>query len=181
MRRIHRQRRDQRENVLLIVLADLLAVGLGQFCEGPNANLVAAQIVKQIDIGGALLKAELGHDGAAFLKLLVRRAAIDGQLADAGADLLLQAADPLHEELVHVGRGDRQKLYPLEQGRPPVARFAEDTIVELEPSELPIKVKLGRAQIEAGRGCVLARIVAGRCRLRRGLLGVIHGRMIMGA
>ena len=37
------------------------------------------------------------------------------QVVHAGADLLLEAADPLHEELVEIGADDREELDPLEQ------------------------------------------------------------------
>ena len=54
---------------------------------------------------------------------------------DLGLDLLLEARDADHEELVEVGAVDRDELQPLEQRVALVERFFEDAIVELEPRE----------------------------------------------
>ena len=46
---------------------------------------------------------------------LRRRAAVGARVAEAGVDLVVQAGDADHEELVEVRREDRRELQPLEQ------------------------------------------------------------------
>ena len=144
MRRIHRQRRYQREDVLVIVCPDRGLLFLGQFGERSDADLLSAQITDQRLEDLALLAAELRHDDPALVQLLARRTTVDTELVHAGADLLLQAADPLHEELVHVGGGDRQELDPFKQRRATVARLVQDAEVELQPGQLAVEIQLRR-------------------------------------
>ena len=73
----------------------------------------------------ALLLLDLAHHGVTFRDLLLRRAPVNRQFMHAGDDLLLEAADALHEEFVEVGRGDREKLEPFEQRISFVFRLCE--------------------------------------------------------
>ncbi len=66
---------------------------------------------------------------------------------NAGADLLLQPADALHEEFVGVRRGDGEEFDSFEERRAAVARFVQDTAIELEPREFAIEKELGRAEV----------------------------------
>ena len=59
----------------------------------------------------------------------------------------LEETDPLHIELVQIGREDRQKLEPLEKWRPLVLRFVEHAPVELEPGEVAIKPACSRKAV----------------------------------
>src|SRR6266851_7150635 len=146
MRGIDRERRDQREDVGEIGFTQsglLLDTQLlirnqpdtvsRQEGEKPGQNFAVAQ----------LLRADLS---IAFDDLLRWRAPVDRELLDAGSGLLLQAADPFHEELVKIGGGDREKFEPLEQWVALVLRFGENPAVECEPGQLAVEVELGRRE-----------------------------------
>ena len=66
----------------------------------------------------------------------------------AGADLLLEAADPLHEELVEIGVHDRQELDPLEQRGARILGLVQDTSIEAEPGQLAIEVERRAPEID---------------------------------
>ena len=85
---------------------------------------------------------ELAHDGIALGDLLLRRAAVDGALLHPGGDLLLQAADALHEELVEVRGRDGEELHALEQRLALVLGLVQHAAVEREPGELAVEVQL---------------------------------------
>ena len=95
-----------------------------------------------------LLDVERPNELVALLDLLRRRATIDRELVNAGGDLLLQAPNALHEELVEDRARDRQELHPLEQRRARVLRLVEHTIDEGEPRQLSIEVVLGCVEID---------------------------------
>ncbi len=86
----------------------------------------------------------------AVADLALRRAAIDGALVDAGADLLFQAADALHEELIEIVADDRQKLHALEQRRAAIFSLVQHPLVEVEPGQLTVQIELRRLQVLAG-------------------------------
>src|SRR5262249_48201156 len=60
---------------------------------------------------------------------------------DAGLDLLLDAADADHEELVQVGAEDGQELEALQKGHLRVLGLFEYAAVELQPAQLPVEVQ----------------------------------------
>ena len=95
----------------------------------------------------ALLGLERADLDEALRDLLLRRAAVVGQLLHPGDRLLLEAADPLHEKFVEVRRGDGQELHPLEQRIALIQRLGEDAPVEREPGELAIEKQFGRLEI----------------------------------
>ena len=69
-------------------------------------------------------------------------------------DLVEQAGDPDHEELVEVRREDRAELDPLEQRLVGVGGEVEDALVQVEPRQLAVEQGVGR---EVGRGSVRGR------------------------
>src|SRR5229473_6906539 len=146
MRGIDRERRDQREDVgeigftqsgLLLDTQVLMRNQPDTVClregEKPGQNFALA----------LLLHADLS---IAFGDLPRWRAPVDRKLLNAGSGLLLQAADPFHEELVKIGGGNREKFEPLEQRVTLVLRFGENPAVECEPGQLAVEVELGRRQ-----------------------------------
>jgi hypothetical protein len=132
--------------------AQSLLLRRGQVLPRAQRDVVLTQDIEQLEIGGPDVARERAHERHAFVDLLLRRAAVDGQVLDPGADLLLQAADPLHEEFVEVGVDDRQELDALEQRRARVLRLVQNTAVEGKPGELAVQVKLGGAQVDRRRG-----------------------------
>ena len=143
MRRVERQRRHQGEDVAHVALAQrrlLVGVELGVRLD-LDAVLVAQPIAQSVP-QGALAALEVAHDGIRGGDLLGRRAAVDGALLQPGDDLLLQAADALHEELVEVRGRDGEELDALEQRRALVLGLVQHAVVEREPRELPVEVQI---------------------------------------
>ncbi len=66
-----------------------------------------------------------------------------GRDGDPGVDAALQPGDPDHEELVEVGREDRQEVRALEQRLRAVLAEFEHALVEPEPAELTVEVAVG--------------------------------------
>ena len=86
----------------------------------------------------ALPLLELAHYQVALRDLLLRRAPVNRQLVHSRDDLLLEAADALHEELVEVGRRNREKLEALEQRISFVFGLMQNTPIEREPGQLAV-------------------------------------------
>ena len=88
----------------------------------------------------------------ALRHLLAGRPAVEGQFMHPRADLLLEAADPLHEKFVQVGADDGNEFQPLQQRCPLVLRLMKHPAVEFQPGQFPVQVPFGVVQIEPG-GC----------------------------
>ena len=72
-------------------------------------------------------------------------------------DLVEQARDPNHEELVEVAREDAAELDALEQRLVRVCRKLEHAAVEIEPGKLAIQQRFGggvRMQARSGHGAL---------------------------
>ncbi len=85
--------------------------------------------------------------------LLFGRAAVYGEFVHAGAHLLLQAADTLHEELVEIGTHDGEELDAFQQRCAVVLGLVQYAAVESQPGELAIEVPGGVREVDAGVGC----------------------------
>ena len=72
-----------------------------------------------------------------------------GPGSHAGVELLVQAGDADHEELVEVRAEDRRELQPLEERLVGLLGELEHALVEREPGELAVEVELGI--VEVGR------------------------------
>ena len=180
VRRVHRERRDQRKNVVEIVDAQRLLLRSAEVGPRAQRDVVPTQELEQLEIGGPDLARERAHERHAFVDLLFGRAAVDGQVLDPGADLLLEAADPLHEELVEIGIDDRQELDALEQRRARVLGLVQNTTVEGKPGELAVQIEFGGAQIWRRRGGP-ARVNSKGERDRAGCFAVCQGRLPIAA
>ena len=157
MRGIDRQRRHQGKDVRQIALAQLRPLVVGKLVPADDRDAVRRQQVQQLQIRPAQFLGQILDEREAGRDLLLRRAAVDRQIMHAGADLLLQAADPLHEELVEIGVDDRQELDALEQ---PVARvlgLVQHPPIEGEPSQLAIEVERRAREVD--------RLIVGEARL----------------
>ncbi len=135
--------RDQREDVLEVVLAQVGAVLARQVVVAGDDDVVLAQLLDETrhQVVHALL--ERAHDLIRLADLLPGGATVHGQLGHARALLLLEAADALHEELVEIRRRDGQELDALEQRRAPVLTLVQDAPVEVQPGELAVEIELG--------------------------------------
>ncbi len=152
VRRVDGQRGHQGEHVVVVVGADDLALVRRQIGEGDDADVVFPQVRHQTEVDHALPRHEIPDHGAAFVELLRRCPAVDGELVHSGAELLLQSADAFHEELVGVRGGNRQEFHPFEQRRPRIMRLGEDPGIEPKPGQLPVQVELRRSQVDRRRG-----------------------------
>ncbi len=148
MRGIHRQRCDEGKDVFEVVVADCPSFVLGKSGERLDDDAALAKVAQKIEIDPALGPLERGDHRAAILQLPTGGPAVDRQLLNPRPDLLLEAADPLHEELVHVGIGDCQELGPLQQRAAVVAGLVEHPEIELEPRQLAAEVEVRRTKID---------------------------------
>ena len=87
-----------------------------------------------------------------LFELLFRRAAVGALDGDALANLAGKAGDADHEELVEIGRRDRQEAHTLEQRMVRVLRFLEHAPVELQPGEFAVDEAVRIARHGFGRG-----------------------------
>ena len=86
---------------------------------------------------------ELEHARLDRVDLLARGEAVGAARVDPGVELVEEAGDPDHEELVEVGGVDRAEADPLQQRHLGVLGEFEHPLVEVEPGELAIEVESG--------------------------------------
>ncbi len=162
--KIQRQVRDERKGVgridtlggqkrvdlFLEIDVHLLFLGGAQLFVCPEADMLFFEKIAQYAFDAALLDQDiLGHP-VAGVDLLLGEHTVNGLLFDPGADLLLETADPLHEEFIQVGADHGHEEDPLQQRHPLIGRFAEHPLVEGQPGQLPVQVALVAFQIERG-------------------------------
>jgi hypothetical protein len=70
--------------------------------------------------------------------LRTRRATIHRPLHHLAFDLLLDAGHPYLEELVKIRTGDAEELQLFQEGGVWIDRFVQHTLVEFQPTQLPI-------------------------------------------
>ena len=150
MRRIDRQRRQQREHLAKEVIlqpglflarhlrtVDQHDAGLDEF----DAQLPPAR----------LLVAGERRDRLGDARQLLRRSqAVRASGGDAGAQLAAQARHAHHEEFVEVVGRDRQEPHPLQQRMGGVFGLFEHPAVEVEPGQLTVDETI-RARRKRGR------------------------------
>ena len=108
---------------------------------------------------------ELPPDGQPDARQLLPRAqAVRAGFDDGSLELLVETRDPNHEELVQVGRVDRQEFESFQQRPVRCLRLRENPFVECQPRHFAVDVQLGPAQIRAG----LDLLIAGDGRARLG-------------
>jgi hypothetical protein len=83
----------------------------------------------------------LADDQADAGKLFAGTQALGVGLDQRRLELLVQARDANHEELVQVGRIDGQELQPFQQRPPLVARLIKHPLVEGEPGSFPVQIE----------------------------------------
>jgi hypothetical protein len=90
--------------------------------------------------------AALEHPAVQLLERLGRRAAVDAGTLDPGLDLVVQAGDSHHEELVEVRGVDGGELRALDQRHRGVLAQLEHAQVEVQPRQLAVEVVRGVGQ-----------------------------------
>jgi len=95
-------------------------------------------ILEPAAVSDLLLGVDEAADGG---ELLVGGRAVGGKDGDASGELLLDAGDADHKELVKVGGEDREELDAFEERMAGIEGFLEDAEVELEPAELAVDIR----------------------------------------
>ena len=155
LRREDHERRERGRNLRVEVLRGFAALRVAERFPVPQVDVMARQLRHQAvaEALGALPQ----HRQQAL-------ANVADELLARGRAVLAQHRHPLHEELVEIGREDREELDPFEQRRPLIERLGEHAAIEFEPPEVPVEPdrrQLGRTN---GR---LGRVLAARGNLRR--------------
>jgi hypothetical protein len=159
MGRVHGLGRDQGEDVAQVDLAQLPLLRLVQIVISLHPYAVIGQQSTHLLPDAPLVLLDVAHLGVAFGDLQLGAAPVDGQFLHAGAQLLLEAADALHEEFVEIGVDDGQELDPLQQRCALVLGLVQHPAVEVQPGQFPVEIPFRRVQVEFGRlGCCLIRL-----------------------
>jgi len=143
MRRIDRQRRQQRENIVEEMILDPAPLGLGDIAaideNDPHFGQDAAQIAPdRLLVAGEFRNRLVDQD-----KLLGGGQPVGTALGDALPHLGLDAGDAHHEELIKVIGGNRQKSHPFERGVAGIDRFLQHPAIEVQPGQLAIDEAFG--------------------------------------
>ena len=176
--RVGRLGGHKRVDVAHIVDAQPLPVTPAQVLPVQDLDPLLGQQPQNLPSGLPLPRLEPAHDFVALLDLFTGGATVDRPLGDPRLGLLLQTADPLHEELVEIRSDDRQELHALQQRGPRVFSLVQHAEVEVEPGQLAVQVVLGTPQVvftrRRGNGSRVGRGAEGS--LIRPFGAVPHGR-----
>ena len=143
MRRIDRERRQQRKNVVEEVILDPGPLGLGDVAAVDQNDADVGEDSAQIAPDRLLVDGELRNRFVDHDQLFRGRQPVGAALGNALANLGLDAGDPDHEELVKVIGGNRQEPDPLQCGMAGIDRFLEHPAVEMQPGQLAIDEAFG--------------------------------------
>ncbi len=154
---------EDREDLLVEELVRPGAVGVGQLVEVEHDDVLGAQLLVQLGPAALLVDHQRARPLQHRVDLLAGRHAVGARRLDADPALALEAGDAHHEELVDVGRRDRQEAHPLQKRVAVVHRLLEHALVEGEPRQLavdepPRRVRVGarrRRRAGARRGVVV--------------------------
>ena len=135
--------RDQRVVVLEVLLAQVVSIRRAELLPFDQPDPVLLELGQDVREGAQLALVQLADELQALIDLLLGRAPVHGQIVDAGPDLLLQAADAFHEELVEVRAHDRDELEALEQWCARILGHVQHAEREVQPGELTVEVVLG--------------------------------------
>ena len=127
MRRVDRQRRQQRKDVVQEVILDPAALALGDVAAIDQNDADVGQDVAQIAPDRLLIVGELRHRLVDQHELLGGRQSVGAALGDPFPDLGLEAGDPDHEELIKVIGGNRQKSHAFQRGMAGIDRLSSST------------------------------------------------------
>ena len=154
VRRVDRERGQNREHLFMEVRGHPAALVVGQLVPGDDVNVVVRQ--------GLADRVE-EHPGVAFgqhlcalcdeCQLLARRQSVGRPYRQAGFVSALEPGDTHHEELVEVRGEDGQELCPFEQGQRGVFCQRQNPGVEVEPTQFPVQVTVfGKVRCGGGGG-----------------------------
>ena len=138
VRRIDRQRRQQRENIVKEMILDPGALGLGDVAAVDENDSHLGEDTAQIApdrllVGGKLRNRLVDED-----ELFRRGQAVRTALGNALAHLGLDAGDPDHEELIKVIGRNRKKSHPFKGRMAGIDRLLQHPAIEVQPGKLAI-------------------------------------------
>jgi hypothetical protein len=138
------QRRQRREDLVLEAIVDLGPLLGAGAVEGDDPDSALLERRPQV-AAEALAEAvvELQHPPLDRVDLLLRGEAVGTAGFDPGIELVEEAGDPDHEELVEVVGVDAAEPQSLQQRHLGVLAEFENPLVEVEPGELAVEVEGG--------------------------------------
>jgi hypothetical protein len=139
VRRVDRDRRENREQALHEVSLEPLALPPVEIAGSENRNVRGVQLGPQLLPAALLALDQRRHPLVDQDQLLGRVVAVRAPGPLPGAQLSLESGDPDHRELFQIARRDRQKTEPFEQRIALVVGLLEDALVEGEPRQLAIE------------------------------------------
>ena len=143
MRRIDRERRQQRENVVQEMVLDPGPLDFGDVTAIDQNDADLGQDCAQIAPDRLLVDGEPRNRLVDQDELLGRRQTVGAALGNTLPHLRLDAGDADHEELVKVIGRNRQKPDPFERGMAGIDRFLEHPAVEMQPGQLAVDEAFG--------------------------------------
>ncbi len=140
--RVDPQWGEDRKDLCLEVGAQPIAISISKISIAKNLDAGGVQQRLQFFIEDPTLLLHHGeHDGAKLFELLGGGHAVRRQVDHAGLDLILQARDTDHEELVEIRAEDRQELDALEERMAGILHLLQHPAIELDPAQLPIEIQ----------------------------------------
>ncbi len=149
--RIDGERRQDGEHLLTVVARKALLLGCGELIPAqkndPFLGQVRQDVVDHV-VGVLVLQAVcLFADRTQLLAGAQARCRGDG---DAGVDAALEACHADHEELVQVVREDRGEACAFDDGQVFILSQFEDSLVELQPTQLAVEEAVVGKRLFAG-------------------------------
>ena len=142
--RIDRERRQDRKDVRPVPRLGVAALVGREFLPRQELDPLFGQSWSDIVAEAPLLQVHQLEDHSAQLEqLLLRWKRLPGLAPQPHRLATLEAADPLHEELVEVACRDRQEPDPLEKRVPGIDRLEEDPTIELQPLDVAVEEPCG--------------------------------------
>ena len=143
MRRIDRQRRQQRKDVVEEMILDPASLGLGDVAAIDENDADFGQYAAQIAPDRLLVLGERRDRLVDEDKLLGGRQPVGAALGDAFPHLGLDTGDAHHEEFIKVIGGNRQKSHPFQRGVAGIDQFLQHPAIEMQPGKLAVDETLG--------------------------------------
>ena len=136
--RVDGERREDREDLVVEPAAERLVV-LRDVVVVEDRDALGAQLLADPRPDRRVVRRQLPDADADLGQLLGRRHAVRRVVRGARLGLAPEAGHADLEELVQVGREDREELHPLQQGIARVTRLVEHPRVELDPRQLAVE------------------------------------------
>jgi hypothetical protein len=138
MRRVDRERGQQRENVAEKIIFEPGFLRLGDVWGVDQRDAGLGERRAQLAPLRLLVLGQDRHRLGDAHQLLGGGQALGTLLGDAGAHLCAKAGNAHHEELVEVVGGDRQELEPFQERMAAIGGFLQHAAVEIKPRQLAV-------------------------------------------